>query len=69
LAVVKKLYGAESVIHAAALIALGMNLLAQKKWTEAEPLLRDGLALQDRLQPNAWTTFHTRSQLGGALLA
>jgi hypothetical protein len=47
---------------------LGSNLLKQEKWREAEPLLRECLAVREKAQPAAWTTFNTRSQLGGALL-
>ena len=35
---------------------------------EAEPLLRECLAIRERTQADAWTTFNTKSLLGGALL-
>jgi tetratricopeptide (TPR) repeat protein len=35
---------------------------------EAEPILRECLALLAKTQPDHWRTFHTRSLLGGALL-
>ena len=44
------------------------SLLEQKKWTEAEPLLRECLAIREKSQPDAWSTFNTKSMLGGALL-
>jgi serine/threonine protein kinase/tetratricopeptide (TPR) repeat protein len=47
---------------------LGLNLLRQKKYTEAEPLLRDCLRIREQKEPTAWTTFNTRSMLGGSLL-
>src|SRR5262245_30651291 len=47
---------------------MGLGLLEQKKWAEAEPLLRQSLAIRANVQPDAWTTFNTRSLLGGALL-
>jgi eukaryotic-like serine/threonine-protein kinase len=47
---------------------LGLDLLHQKKWTDAEPLLRECLAIREKTQPDAWTTFNTKSLLGGALL-
>ena len=51
-----------------ALAALGSNLIQQKKWAEAEPILRECLAIREKAQPDDWNTFNTRSQLGGSLL-
>jgi tetratricopeptide (TPR) repeat protein len=68
LAVVKDRSGVDSVAAADVLVALGWNLLRQKKWTGAEAVLRDCLAIRQKKQPDAWTTFHTQSMLGGALL-
>jgi serine/threonine protein kinase/tetratricopeptide (TPR) repeat protein len=51
-----------------ALARLGWNLLHQKKFMEAEPLLRECLALREKKQPEEWSTFDTKSMLGGALL-
>ncbi len=50
------------------LAQIGLGLLAQKKWAEAEPLLRESLASREKSQPDVWTTFNTQSMLGGALL-
>ena len=50
------------------LAQIGLGLLQQKKWTEAEPLLRESLAIREKTQPDVWTTFNTKSLLGGALL-
>jgi hypothetical protein len=50
------------------LAQVGVSLLEQKKWTEAEPLLRESLAIRAKAQPDVWTTFNTKSMLGGALL-
>ena len=47
---------------------LGLNLLRQKKWTEAESTLRECLALRQKRAPDAWSTFNAMSLLGGALL-
>jgi tetratricopeptide (TPR) repeat protein len=47
---------------------LGESLVAQEKHAEAEPLLRDCLAIRQKKQPDGWATFSTRSALGGALL-
>jgi tetratricopeptide (TPR) repeat protein len=43
-------------------------LLALKAIAEAEPLLRECLAIHEKSQPDAWNTFNARSMLGGALL-
>jgi serine/threonine protein kinase/tetratricopeptide (TPR) repeat protein len=53
---------------AISLAQLGDCLLQDKKYTQAEPLLRDCLKIRENKQPNSWGTFHTRSLLGGALL-
>ena len=50
------------------LAQIGLGLLEQKKWTEAEPLLRECLAIREKAQPDIWSTFNTRSMLGGSLL-
>jgi serine/threonine protein kinase len=47
---------------------LGLVLLQQKKWAEAEPVLRDCLAISEKQIPDSWLPFHTQSLLGGALL-
>lgn len=46
----------------------GMRLLELKGNTEAEPLLRECLAVREQKEPDAWTTFNTQSMLGAALL-
>src|SRR5262249_39694893 len=68
LAVVKKQAGAESLAVANELTALGLNLLCQKKWTDAETVFRDSLAIREKKQPDNWTTFNAQSMLGAALL-
>ena len=45
-----------------------MNLLHQKKWADAELVLRDCLAIRAKQIPDSWLTFNTQSMLGGALL-
>ncbi len=50
------------------LAQIGMSLLGQKKWTEAEPLVRECLAIREKAQPDLWSTFNTQSMVGGALL-
>lgn len=51
-----------------AMARLGVNLIEQGKFTEAEPLLRECLAIREKTEPDAWTTFNTQSLLGAALL-
>jgi serine/threonine protein kinase/tetratricopeptide (TPR) repeat protein len=47
---------------------ISMALLELQKGAEAEPLLRECLAIRQKTQPDAWSTFNTQSMLGGALL-
>jgi tetratricopeptide (TPR) repeat protein len=51
-----------------AMSMLGLVLLQQQKWADAEPLLRDCLASREKQIPDSWVTFNTQSMLGGALL-
>ena len=46
----------------------GKGLLDAKAWTQAEVVLREALATREAKEPDAWTTFNTKSMLGGALL-
>jgi len=46
----------------------GLILVQQKKWIEAEPHLRESLAIREKKEPDDWRTFNTTSVLGGALL-
>ena len=50
------------------LAQLGMGLLQQEQWSDAEPHLRECLDIRKKTAPDAWTTFNTQSMLGGALL-
>ncbi len=50
------------------LAQIGLSLLQLKKWTEAEPLLRECLAIREKTEPDDWRTCNTKSLLGGALL-
>jgi tetratricopeptide (TPR) repeat protein len=68
LAVVRERSGADSPPYAGELASLGLNLLRQMKWADAEPVLRECLAVRAKNEPDAWQTFNTRSMLGGALL-
>ena len=48
--------------------AFGLNLLKQRKFADAEPLLRESLKIREQKLPDDWMTFDTKSMLGGALL-
>jgi serine/threonine protein kinase/lipopolysaccharide biosynthesis regulator YciM len=63
----RKQRGADHPEFATQLALLSRNLLRQKKYADAEPILRDCLAIQIKKQPDQWTTFGTRSMLGEAL--
>ena len=47
---------------------LGTSLFRQGKHAEAEPYLRECLAIREANIPDEWTTFNTRSVLGASLL-
>jgi len=68
LAVVKERSGAESAAYTGELVPLGLNLLEQRKFADAEPILRECLTIGEKKEPDAWTTFNTKSMLGEALL-
>jgi tetratricopeptide (TPR) repeat protein len=48
--------------------SFGLHLLKQQRYTDAEPLLRDCLAIREQKLPDNWVTFDTKSLLGGSLL-
>src|SRR5262249_53890105 len=50
------------------LASLGGTLLKVQQAAEAEKVLRECLAIRERNEPDAWTTFNAKSMLGGALL-
>jgi serine/threonine protein kinase/Tfp pilus assembly protein PilF len=58
----------DSPAYAGELTVLGLSLLKQEKWAEAETKLRESVAIREKSQPDVWTTFNTMSTLGGALL-
>jgi serine/threonine protein kinase len=53
---------------ATALAQLGAYLLQVGRAADAEPILRECLAIRQKQQPDVWTTFNTESLVGGALL-
>ena len=44
------------------------ELLKCDQFVVAEEMLRESLAIREKKEPEAWTTFNTMSMLGGALL-
>jgi hypothetical protein len=58
----------DSLQLASPLDQLGLSLLQQKKWIEADPHLRESLAIREKKEPDNWRTFNTTSLFGGALL-
>ncbi len=59
---------AESPRLAGALAQAGSALLRTKVYSDAEPMLRECLAIREKAEPDASSTSDTRSLLGGALL-
>jgi hypothetical protein len=53
---------------ASVLALLGFNLLKAGKPVDAEPILRESVAIRAKAQANSWTVFSARSLLGGSLL-
>src|SRR5262249_61403257 len=47
---------------------LGLNLLLQERFAEAEQVAREALALMDKDARENWSRFHTISMIGGALM-
>jgi len=68
LAAVGRRAGVDSLPYAAESAALGGNLLRQKKWNDAEYVLRAALAVATEKAPGSWMTFNITSMLGGAML-
>ncbi len=64
----RKSHGPAHDLTAGALAQLGGLLVRHGKWSEAEPVLRECLAIREKKQPDVWTTFNARSMLGGSLL-
>ena len=47
---------------------LALALLLQERFAEAEPFARESLELREKKTPAEWSTFSSRSLLGGAML-
>jgi tetratricopeptide (TPR) repeat protein len=68
MAAVGQQHGATSPAYACELASLGLNLLQQHKWADAEPVLRESWVIRKKNEADDWRTFNTMSMLGGALL-
>jgi eukaryotic-like serine/threonine-protein kinase len=68
LAAAKKRDGPESVPYAEVLARLGGDLLMRNRYTTAEPILRECLAVLQKKQPDEILTFQAQSSLGCVLL-
>jgi serine/threonine protein kinase/Tfp pilus assembly protein PilF len=68
LSAIREHSGTENPNYAEKLALLGLNLLKQKRWTDAESTLRECLTMREKYQSEGWGTFNTHSLLGGALL-
>jgi hypothetical protein len=51
-----------------ALVALTQVLIDQQKFAEAVEFARESLALREKIMPDRWLIFNTKSVLGGILL-
>jgi tetratricopeptide (TPR) repeat protein len=63
----RKLHKTPTIASGHALATLGEALVEGDKTTEAEPVLRDCLAIREKLYPAAWETAFTESFLGESL--
>jgi hypothetical protein len=59
--------GKDDTRLATALVKVGQTFLAAGRAAEAEGPLCEALTIQERSEPDRWTTFETQSMLGGAL--
>lgn len=55
----------ELAVH---LMAFSESLITLEQWGEAEGVLRECLTIREKAEPDAWTTWNTRSWLGAAML-
>ena len=46
--------------EAGTLAQMGLGLLQQQRWAEAEMLICQSLAIREKMQPGAWTTLDTQ---------
>jgi tetratricopeptide (TPR) repeat protein/tRNA A-37 threonylcarbamoyl transferase component Bud32 len=57
-----------SPVLAPDLSALARNLLYQHRWSDAEPLLRECLAILEKTAPDDWSRYETLCMLGESLM-
>jgi serine/threonine protein kinase/tetratricopeptide (TPR) repeat protein len=67
-AIVKQRSGEESARYGELLSSLGWSLIQQQKWSEAESVLRESLAIHQKNGTSNWSSFHTQALLGSALI-
>jgi tetratricopeptide (TPR) repeat protein len=65
---VRKTFGPYPVRFASILAKLSADLYEARQFIAAEPYLRESLAIQEKVQPDGWSTFHARSLLGSIML-
>jgi tRNA A-37 threonylcarbamoyl transferase component Bud32 len=68
LANARKTAAKDSPQLAGILAQFSLTLLQAKAYADAEPILRECLAIREKIQPDLWNTFAAKSMLGGALL-
>jgi tetratricopeptide (TPR) repeat protein len=64
----RKNFPKDSTTFAGLLAEVSIDLLGCGQYPAAEQLLRECLAIRQKTQPRAWSTFNTMSLLGAALL-
>ena len=65
--VAREQFGPADSRTAGSMAQLGLCLLEQQKWSAAEAILRECLAIREKVQPDHWVTFNARSMLGASL--
>jgi eukaryotic-like serine/threonine-protein kinase len=68
LAEVRKSRPEDTYTPADLLARLGRAYLAEKKWSDAEPHLRECVTIRAKNRPDDWTTFDAQALLGASLL-
>jgi hypothetical protein len=64
----RKRFPKEDPRFAGLLAQVSLDLLKCDQFAAAEEMLRECLAIREKKEPEAWTTFNTMSMLGGSLL-